>query len=212
MVDDDGWMDEEMMEGLSKTIVRGKQNNTILGVVKKWNIYMTHKARIVAVDSARLRGRALAMATWNSKLSEHFVQCFESNGLDQAKVFLMSVCVKYKRWGVTHYPSTPASKALRLSSRVDIPVRARMRVFLKSGSVDSIRRISFVAPTPSSSGIDMSRSTILMFNNQYEEQATICLSPTRIVLQFRTFLRHRAHQRLQLRHIPDIKPTGSAVT
>jgi hypothetical protein len=28
--------------------------------------------------------------SWNSELSEHFVQCFESDGFDQAKVFLMS--------------------------------------------------------------------------------------------------------------------------
>jgi len=139
---------------------------------------MTHKVGIIAIDSARLRGWVLVMATWNSELSEHFVQRFESNGLDQAKVSLTSVRMRYKRWRVTHYPSTPASKALRLSSRVDIPVRARMRVFLAFGFVDSIRRISNVAPTPSSSGIDISRSTMLMFRRQYEEQATICLSRT----------------------------------
>jgi hypothetical protein len=42
MVDDDGWMDEVMMmEGLSKTIVRGKQNNTSLGgAMKNGGIYI----------------------------------------------------------------------------------------------------------------------------------------------------------------------------
>ena len=136
---------------------------------------MTHKVKIFAIDSAQLRGRVLA---WDSELSEHFVQCFESNGFDQAEVSLSSVHMRYKRWRVTHYPSTPASKALRLSSRVDIPVRMRMRVLFSLGFADSIRRISFVAPTPSSFGIDISRSTILMFDRQQEEQATTFLSGT----------------------------------
>lgn len=69
---------------------------------------------------------------------------------------------------MTHYPSTPASKALRLSSMVDIPVRAKIRVLRPFGFADSILRISFVAPTPSSFGIDMSRRTILMLGCQYK--------------------------------------------
>jgi hypothetical protein len=69
---------------------------------------------------------------------------------------------------VAYYPSTPASKALRLSSRVDIPVRAKILALLQLGLADSILRISFAAPTPSSSGIDISRSTMLRFGHQRE--------------------------------------------
>ena len=66
----------------------------------------------------------------------------------------------------THYPSTPASNARRLSSSDDIPVNARMRLgcdrelfsFLRK---DSICRICVVAPTPSKIGIDRSKSTTL---------------------------------------------------
>jgi len=58
-----GGVDEEtMMEGLSKTMVRGKQNDTDSGVMKNDRIYMTHKVKIVVIDCARLRVRALAMA------------------------------------------------------------------------------------------------------------------------------------------------------
>ena len=136
---------------------------------------MTHKAKIVTTgyvnrcDHGRL---------WNSELSEHFVQRFESYGFDQAMGSLTSVRMRYKYQRATYYPSTPASKALRLSSRVDMPVRIRMRVLFSLGFTDSIRRISFVAPTPSSFGIDMSRSTMLMFDRQQEEPATTFLSGT----------------------------------
>jgi len=61
-----------------------------------------------------------------------------------------------------HYPSTPASTALRLSWKVDIPVRVKIHVLSLFGFVDSILHISFAALTPSSSGVSMSRSTILM--------------------------------------------------
>lgn len=116
--------------------------------------------------------------SWDSKLSEHFVQCFESDGFDQAVVSSTSAGMRYKYGGATHYPSTPASKALRLSSKVDIPVRAKMRVLSPFMFSDSILRISFAAPTPSSSGIDMSRSTILMFGRQCEAPGTTGSSRT----------------------------------
>jgi len=47
-----------------------------------------------------------------------------------------------------------------------------MRVLSQPRFADSILRISFVAPTPSSFGIDMSRSTMLMFDRQWKEQGT----------------------------------------
>ena len=41
------------MGELSKTVVRGKKNNTGLGgAMKIGEIYMTHKAKIVTTDSA----------------------------------------------------------------------------------------------------------------------------------------------------------------
>jgi hypothetical protein len=61
---------------------------------------------------------------------------------------------KQNKW-VAYYPSTPASNALLLSSRDDIPVRANIRVRGEAPVVvrlsDSNFRISDVAPTPSSS-------------------------------------------------------------
>lgn len=179
------------VKDLSKTMVKGKHNNTNLGrTMKNGGIYMTHKAKIIAIDSTQSHGRGNGRS-WNSELSKQFVQCFKSDGLDQAKFLLTSVCIRHKCWRMTHYPSTPASKALRLSSKVDIPVRARMRVPLPFESVDSIRRISFVAPTPSSSGIDMSRSTILIFDVSMKNRRRHAYrEPTRIVLQSRTSLRH----------------------
>ena len=50
------WMDEvdEIMMGeSSKTVVRGKQNNTGLGgAMENGEIYMTHKAKVATTDSA----------------------------------------------------------------------------------------------------------------------------------------------------------------
>lgn len=124
---------------------------------------MTHKAKIFATGSAEGYGHD---RSWDSELSEHFVQGLESDGFDQTTVASVRIGDIDQR--VAHYPSTPASKALRLSSRVDIPVRAKIRVLLPLGSADSILRISLVAPTPSSSGIDISRSTMLIFGSQQE--------------------------------------------
>ena len=67
----------------------------------------------------------------------------------------------------THYPSTPASNARRLSSSEDIPVSANIRVGCEPDALssfmrfDSISRIRAVAPTPSKIGIDRSNSTTL---------------------------------------------------
>lgn len=52
---------------------------------------MMHRARIVAISSIRVGGR---MWLWNSELPEHFVQCFEGNGLNQARVPLTSVHIR----------------------------------------------------------------------------------------------------------------------
>lgn len=86
---------------------------------------------------------------------EHFIECFESDRLDQATCQVSqrskSRCVSR----ATHYPSTPASKARRLSSKEDIPVNARIRVGVGESAsevarfrADSMLRISAVAPTP----------------------------------------------------------------
>ena len=151
--------------------------------------------------------------SWDSELSEHLIQCLESYWLDQAVVSSTSAGVGYEYERATHYPSTPASKALRLSSKVDIPVRIKMRVFSPLGFVDSILRISFVAPTPSSSGIDISRRTILMLSiSARNRERQTHQERTRIDLQSRTSVRHHVRQRLQLHHIPNIKRTRSVVT
>jgi len=135
---------------------------------------MTHRAKIVATGSTPVSSTGVAMTIHGTpsflNISSNVLK---ATGL--TKLWFMSATTGHKHGSTTHYPSTPASKALRLSSRVDIPVRARIRVPLPFGSVDSILRISFVAPTPSSSGIDMSRSTILMFDGQNEEPGSISL-------------------------------------
>ena len=63
----DGWVDgvdEIMMGDLSKTMVRGKQNDTGWGgAMKNDEIYMTHKAKIVTTDSAPVSWTGMAMGT-----------------------------------------------------------------------------------------------------------------------------------------------------
>lgn len=49
---------------LSKTVVKGKQNDTALGgAMKNGEIYMTHKAKIVATDSSPGSWTGVAMTT-----------------------------------------------------------------------------------------------------------------------------------------------------
>ena len=96
---------------------------------------------------------------------EHCVERLERDRLDQAgdphdQIMLIKEQIK------THYPSTPASKARRLSSSEDMPVSARMRAGVDRRPfsclrLDSICRICAVAPTPSKIGIDRSKSTTL---------------------------------------------------
>ena len=187
--------------------MKGKQNNTSFGETTE-DGGILHDAqsqdRCNRDRSGYLKGCGNGCSR-DSELSEHFIQRLESNGFNQTIVWLTSASMKYKCWILAYYPSTPASNALRLSSRVDIPVRAKIRVLFLLGFDDSILRISFAAPTPSSSGIDISRRTILINVRSSvggrERHADQQL--TRIDPQSRTFVRHHVRQRLQLYRIPD---------
>ena len=69
----------------SKTMVKGKQNDTNLGRMyeKWWNIYDAQSQdRRNRLYSGYVEGCGYGRS-WNPELSEHFVQRLESDGLDQ---------------------------------------------------------------------------------------------------------------------------------
>ena len=92
---------------------------------------MTHRTKTVATDSAPVTSNCVTTAAHGTpsflNISSNVLK---ATGL--TKLWLVGVSGMGCEYGggVAYYPSTPASKALRLSSRVDIPVRARIRVLL----------------------------------------------------------------------------------
>jgi len=129
--------------------------------------------------------------------------------------------------GLTRYPSTPASNALLLSSRDDIPVRANIRVRVEAPVVscwwDSNFRIADVAPTPNSSckkigyrrwnvnkdkpsstGIERSRRTTLAKSESHKIDWRNNDRPTQTALLFHRFQHLHVHQLQIGSHNPNI--------